>query len=185
MRKEKDKILIIILVLFSSCAFARLSTEPIENLTEKVISTSDSVFSGEVLSRTLVKNGLVFDTKPITSVDVIIWAVRITKVYRGDFFIGEVRSICTFFSEKNQEFQMYLEVGSQRVFAGVNTGKYIQIPWRHSSTFHLTEDNNKEILKALKLPMTVSYDKEDINFLYGLEKVKKDVCYDGLPENNQ
>jgi hypothetical protein len=176
--KIAKNLLIILLALVPNCIYSRPVVQSTEELINNVISQSDSVFTAEVLSKRTFKNGLVFKSNPSMGADVGLWKVKITKVYRGKFYIGEIREICSFVF--GQEFQINLNPGNIFTFAGVDTGKYIQLPGRFGRILSPSE-NEKEILAALKLPIEVSYDKEDVNIMYGEDPVLKDICYDGVP----
>ena len=171
------KILIVLLILFSTNVFSKFLLEPTDKLVKRVVSQSDTVFVGKVLGKKIIKNGLILNDKFSSVFDVGVWEVEVRKVFRGEFHVGDKRLICSWINAT--EYNISLEKGVEYVFAGVETGKYIQLPGLHGRILPSTGLEN-EIDQGLKLPITVKYDKKSVNILYDdqVNAVKRDACYE-------
>jgi predicted small integral membrane protein len=138
--------------------------------------SSDTIFIGRVLGIKVIEDAFVTSRASKYGWPAIILKVEVLKVYRGKLVKGEQRLVCTWFDPIEFEDGFYIPTGKENTFFGVDIGPSIQLPDFSPSTKDTGLD--KELAKALKLPIYPNYKDPNVLFPWASPKDKliRNVC---------
>ncbi|MDT4331883.1 hypothetical protein ACQE3E_22000 [Methylomonas sp. MED-D] len=165
------KLIFIVFLLLSSNAYSKYPIESFQNVMNRVVTQSDTIFIGKVLNEKTIEKGLVvgLGTKQIGILE-----VEVIKKYKGHVVKNEKRLVCTWFD--NTEHLFNFKIGQELTFFGIDTGLNIQLP----STYGYIRSSSgieKELSKSLKLR---SKPNKDRNMIFEIvdsdSKVTRNAC---------
>lgn len=140
------KILVgLIFFLMSLNAYSKHPYYSMQQLINRVVENSNTVFIGKIIDKKEINDGLILDNY---KVPIGFLKIEVLRVFKGKIKKNQQSLICTWFDRKEHEFNFSTE--KELIFFGVDNGLYILLPSTFGYVFDPVKIDN-ELTKALKL----------------------------------